>query len=66
MSAKFGNLKTMLLSLGSGGSVTPTQEEWILKWINTNLEGSEIDKAAEIAYQYDYPDEIVEKIRNLK
>jgi hypothetical protein len=66
MSAKFGNLKTMLLSLSSGGRVTPSQEQWILNWIEKNLEGSEIDKAAEIAYQYDYPDEIVEKIRGLR
>jgi hypothetical protein len=66
MGNKFGTYKTMLLSFNVGGSITPKQEAWILNWIAKNLEGNEIDKAVEIAYQYDYPDHVLEKIRSLK
>jgi hypothetical protein len=66
MSAKIGNLKTMLLSLNSGSQITSNQKKWLLNWIKQNLKGSEIDKAAEIAYQYDYPDEIIDEIKKLK
>lgn len=68
MNEHIGSLRTILLSLSldGGGKITPKQEEWLLNWIGQKFERRELDKVAEIAYQYNYPDDIVQKIKSLK
>lgn len=65
--ADFGSFRTMVLSFTLGGSITPKQKQWILDWVKNNASSANnIEKAATIAYQYDAPDELVQKIRELK
>lgn len=53
----------MLLSLNLGG-MSEKQKDWIISWIKKNMTtSSEIEKAAHIAYQYDAPDDLIDRIR---
>jgi len=49
-----------------GGDLTDKQKDWIYNWVKQRAtHPAEVDKAATIAYQYDIPDDLVNKIRHI-
>jgi len=65
--APIGNFRTMALSFNLGRSMTDSQKEWLINWVKSNLSTpNEFEKAATIAWQYELPEDVIEKIKNLK
>ena len=61
----FGNYRTMILSLNSGG-MSDRQKDFVVNWVKNKMSSpSDIKKAAHIAYQYDVPEDVIERINAL-
>jgi len=66
MRDSFNDYRTLLLSMNLGGGLTDKQKDWIYNWVKQRAtHPAEVDKAATIAYQYDIPDDLVNRIRHI-